>query len=296
MNQSGVVGAPGVAPDDQLEQPRSPWPRSALEPVLPRDDVRPGSRAERTPRPRAPPPTRVGAEIVAGYEPESGFPTMPSAAPLLASRAGSSRHARRRSMTGTDAPPRNLAARMGRWSADHWKTATFGWLGFVLVAFALGSAFGTKTLDPNTPGPGESGRMDRILDAGFKRPADESVLIQSRSLSDGRPRPSRRRRGRRRRHREARRRAERPLAARPGQRGPDRTGRPRRARRVRDPRRSKTRRSTRSTRSSTRSPPRSMPIRSSSSASSAMRAPPTRSTPPSARTSARPGCSRSRSR
>ena len=80
------------------------------------------------------------------------------------------------------ATPRNLAARMGRWSADHWKTATFGWLAFVLVAFALGGMAGTKTIDPNTPGPGESGRMDRILDAGFKRPADESVLIQSRSL------------------------------------------------------------------------------------------------------------------
>ena len=32
----------------------------------------------------------------------------------------------------------NLAARMGRWSAAHWKTATFGWLAFVLVAFGLG--------------------------------------------------------------------------------------------------------------------------------------------------------------
>jgi uncharacterized membrane protein YdfJ with MMPL/SSD domain len=78
--------------------------------------------------------------------------------------------------------PNNVAARMGRWSADHWKTATFGWLAFVVVAFALGMA-GTKTIDPNTAGPGESGRMDRILDAGFKRPADESVLFQSRALS-----------------------------------------------------------------------------------------------------------------
>ena len=37
-------------------------------------------------------------------------------------------------------PPRthsNLAARMGRWSAAHWKKATFGWLAFVIVAFAL---------------------------------------------------------------------------------------------------------------------------------------------------------------
>ena len=78
--------------------------------------------------------------------------------------------------------PGNLAARMGRWSADHWKTATFGWLAFVVVAFMLGST-GAKSIDPNTAGPRESGRMDRILDAGFKRPADEAVLIQSRTLS-----------------------------------------------------------------------------------------------------------------
>jgi uncharacterized membrane protein YdfJ with MMPL/SSD domain len=81
----------------------------------------------------------------------------------------------------------NVAARMGRWSADHWKTATFGWLAFVLVAFALGGMAGTKTIDPNTPGPRESGRMDRILDEGFERPADESVLVQSRSLSASDP-------------------------------------------------------------------------------------------------------------
>ena len=78
--------------------------------------------------------------------------------------------------------PQNLAARMGRWSAAHWKTATFGWLALVLVAFGIGGAIGTKTIDPNTAGPGESGRMDRILDAGFKQPAHEAVLIQSTSL------------------------------------------------------------------------------------------------------------------
>jgi RND superfamily putative drug exporter len=81
---------------------------------------------------------------------------------------------------------KNVAARMGRWSADHWKTATFGWLVFVVAAFALGMA-GTKTIDPNTAGPRESGRMDRILDAGFKRPAEESVLVQSRTLSTNDP-------------------------------------------------------------------------------------------------------------
>jgi RND superfamily putative drug exporter len=81
----------------------------------------------------------------------------------------------------------NLAARMGRWSAGHWKTATFGWLAFVVVAFALGGMVGTKSIDPVTAGPGESGRVDRILDAGFKQPAGESVLIQSRSLRTSDP-------------------------------------------------------------------------------------------------------------
>ena len=81
----------------------------------------------------------------------------------------------------------NLAASMGRWSAAHWKAATFGWLAFVVVAFAIGGAVGTKDADPNTTGPGQSGRMDRILDAGFKQPAGESVLIQSRSLRTSDP-------------------------------------------------------------------------------------------------------------
>ena len=65
----------------------------------------------------------------------------------------------------------NIAARMGRWSAAHWKTATFGWLAFVVVAFAIGGAVGTKLIDPNTAGRGESGRLDSILDAGFTQPA-----------------------------------------------------------------------------------------------------------------------------
>src|SRR5918994_1225819 len=78
--------------------------------------------------------------------------------------------------------PKNHAARMGRWSAAHWKTATFGWLAFVFVAFGLGGMAGTKTIDPNKPGPGESGRAEAILDDGFKQPAAESVLIQSDAL------------------------------------------------------------------------------------------------------------------
>src|SRR5580765_1393641 len=97
-----------------------------------------------------------------------------------------------RPITGerTSRPPQrrpNLAARVGRWSAAHWKTATFGWLALVLVAFAVGGQVGVKQADPTKAGPGESGRMDRILSAGFKVPASESVLIQSRSLGAGSP-------------------------------------------------------------------------------------------------------------
>ena len=80
---------------------------------------------------------------------------------------------------------RNLAARMGRWSAAHWKTATIGWLLFVILAFGLGGMVGTRQADSSGQGPGQSGRMDTILDAGFKRPAGESVLVQSRSLVAG---------------------------------------------------------------------------------------------------------------
>ena len=33
-------------------------------------------------------------------------------------------------------PSRNIAARAGRWSAQHRKKAIIGWLAFVILAFA----------------------------------------------------------------------------------------------------------------------------------------------------------------
>src|SRR5262249_24999224 len=48
----------------------------------------------------------------------------------------------------------NLTARAGRWSASHWKTATFGWIAFVVAAVVIGVAIGTKQLNPNTTSPG----------------------------------------------------------------------------------------------------------------------------------------------
>ena len=76
----------------------------------------------------------------------------------------------------------NLAARAGRWSAAHWKTATVGWIAFVVAAVAIGGAIGTKHIDDDGA-PGESGRMARILDDGFVSPAEESVLVQSETLT-----------------------------------------------------------------------------------------------------------------
>jgi uncharacterized membrane protein YdfJ with MMPL/SSD domain len=81
----------------------------------------------------------------------------------------------------------NLAARMGRWSASHWKTAVFGWLGFVIVSLALGMAVGQKTLDQNDTNVGQAHRADHMLrDAGFQLdPQTEFVLIQSPTLTAG---------------------------------------------------------------------------------------------------------------
>jgi uncharacterized membrane protein YdfJ with MMPL/SSD domain len=76
----------------------------------------------------------------------------------------------------------NFAARMGRWSAGHWKTAVFGWLAFVVLAVGIGMALGTKKLDPVDAGTGDSGEAYKILDSEFKQNAGESILIQSDTL------------------------------------------------------------------------------------------------------------------
>jgi len=79
----------------------------------------------------------------------------------------------------------NIAARMGRWSASHWKTAVFGWLAFVIAAFALGAVVGTKNLDMDDATTGQSHKANQILKEGFPQadPQTEIVLIQSSKLS-----------------------------------------------------------------------------------------------------------------
>jgi putative drug exporter of the RND superfamily len=77
----------------------------------------------------------------------------------------------------------NLAARMGRWSASHWKTAVFGWLVFVVAALAIGTKIGTKQIDMQDANVGQSSKADKILKEGFPQadPQTEFVLVQSSS-------------------------------------------------------------------------------------------------------------------
>jgi uncharacterized membrane protein YdfJ with MMPL/SSD domain len=78
----------------------------------------------------------------------------------------------------------NIAARMGRWSASHWKTATLGWLAFVVAALAIGNQIGTKQIDPNKSGNGESGHVQAVLADEWKQSPQENVLVQSRHGSN----------------------------------------------------------------------------------------------------------------
>jgi uncharacterized membrane protein YdfJ with MMPL/SSD domain len=77
----------------------------------------------------------------------------------------------------------NIAARMGRWSASHWKTAVFGWIAFVVLAVMAGSMIGTKQIDQQDSNTGQAHKADQILkQAGFQAdPQTEIVLVQSKT-------------------------------------------------------------------------------------------------------------------
>jgi uncharacterized membrane protein YdfJ with MMPL/SSD domain len=77
----------------------------------------------------------------------------------------------------------NIAARMGRWSASHWKTAVFGWLAFVIAAFMIGAKVGTNNIKDDDYGTGQSKTADQILRDGFPKSEalEEVVIVQSSS-------------------------------------------------------------------------------------------------------------------
>jgi RND superfamily putative drug exporter len=73
------------------------------------------------------------------------------------------------------------------WSAQHRKTAIWGWLAFVVLAFMAGGATGTKTLESSELGVGESGRADHAIANAAPAHAEEMVLIQSDAATAGAP-------------------------------------------------------------------------------------------------------------
>src|ERR671924_639214 len=78
----------------------------------------------------------------------------------------------------------NLAARAGRWSANNWKKAFFGWLIIAVAALVLGTAAGHQQIADSETASGEAAKAQRILEqADFKEPATESVLVQSKDAT-----------------------------------------------------------------------------------------------------------------
>jgi RND superfamily putative drug exporter len=75
---------------------------------------------------------------------------------------------------------RNIARAAGRWSARHWKTATFGWLALVIASVLVGSLLGTHSLTDSEQSNGETARAEQMLaHAGIDAPVAEAVLVQS---------------------------------------------------------------------------------------------------------------------
>ena len=89
---------------------------------------------------------------------------------------------------GDPANDRNIAARAGRWSATHKKTAIFGWFAFVVVAFMIGGSVGQKNLEDWQNYTGESATAEAALHKHYKEaPASEVVVVQSKKYSAGDP-------------------------------------------------------------------------------------------------------------
>ncbi len=73
----------------------------------------------------------------------------------------------------------NLAARMARWSSRHRKKAFWGWLAFVILAFAIGLSMGSNLISDVDNFNGESHKAELALDQAGLRPQSETVFIQS---------------------------------------------------------------------------------------------------------------------
>ncbi len=81
-----------------------------------------------------------------------------------------------------------LAARAGRWSAQHRFKAIAGWLAFVVAATALASVVETRTLTDEEAGVGESRAADQAISGAFPEDSTETVLVSNHRISTDDPR------------------------------------------------------------------------------------------------------------
>lgn len=74
---------------------------------------------------------------------------------------------------------RNIAARAGRWSATHPKTAILGWFVFVAIALVAGGKIGTNNIPDYKNFSGESARAELAIHDHYKAdPAAEQVVVE----------------------------------------------------------------------------------------------------------------------
>src|SRR4051795_8156268 len=80
---------------------------------------------------------------------------------------------------------RGAALGIARWSARHPWRAIAGWLVFVVLCLAAGSAVGTRQLAATDTGSGQSGHADRVIAAArYPTEITENVLVQPRRGRD----------------------------------------------------------------------------------------------------------------
>jgi uncharacterized membrane protein YdfJ with MMPL/SSD domain len=81
----------------------------------------------------------------------------------------------------------NIAARLGRWSAQHRKKAIVGWLVFVVLAFMVGKNVGTETLTRAESGVGDSAAAAELVKEAYPEENGEMVIVQSKTLKADSP-------------------------------------------------------------------------------------------------------------
>jgi RND superfamily putative drug exporter len=77
----------------------------------------------------------------------------------------------------------NVASVAAGWSARHRRQAIFGWLAFVVAAYAMGLATGQRQLSDIQMGNGESRQATQVFEQAFPYHTTEQVLVQGRGTT-----------------------------------------------------------------------------------------------------------------